>query len=184
MKHINNYLPVVFCLIALTVFGAIIYKHETHIKHGKDIYIRLAPTDPRSLIQGDYMTLGHDFYFTKNTDDLYAYGERFYEHYQDRTHVLIWVLTNDKNMVIKSRFDKSEFNKDEQSQLRPLIINNPNNYVFNFYSASSSFLFAEGLGNCYEKATFAHQKTDDKGNPILVDLVDDELESLGCETVH
>nr|MBS9778464.1 GDYXXLXY protein [Gammaproteobacteria bacterium] len=49
------------------------------------------------------------------------------------------------------------------------------------YPASNSFLFAEGLGKCYEQATYAKIFLADDGKAILGDLVNDDLQSLECE---
>ena len=42
-------------------------------------------------------------------------------------------------------------------------------------------MFAEGLAECYAKATYALFKVNTKGEPILADLVGDNLNSLQCE---
>lgn len=47
-------------LAALLVLGAVnysIHAKEQIIRHGEPIYLALAPVDPRSLMQGDYMAL-------------------------------------------------------------------------------------------------------------------------------
>ena len=41
----------------LAVANAGIWQKETLIANGRPIYIELAPVDPRSLMQGDYMAL-------------------------------------------------------------------------------------------------------------------------------
>lgn len=50
----------VFFITTIIVFSALnilIYKKEATIRDGKTVFLDLAPVDPRSLIQGDYMIL-------------------------------------------------------------------------------------------------------------------------------
>ncbi|MDH6594263.1 putative membrane-anchored protein [Variovorax sp. TBS-050B] len=42
---------------ALMVANGAIYDKENVIRHGQPVFVRLAPVDPRSLMQGDYMRL-------------------------------------------------------------------------------------------------------------------------------
>ena len=42
-------------------------------------------------------------------------------------------------------------------------------------------MFAEGLAGCYAKATDALFKVNTKGEPILADLVGDNLNRLQCK---
>ena len=199
----NRFLPLVFAIIAFVVFGVIILKHERHIAQGDDIYIKLTPVDPRSLIQGDYMQIAYDFHWAlpksdesitstasadeviTSDDTLWQQQEDYFDahrhHYKGKSRITIWVVLDDRKRVIKSTFDKSELSTTEQSSARPLVIKNPRDYHRLFYAAASSFMFAEGLADCYANAQYAHQRTDTQGNPILIGLVDDELQSLACE---
>ena len=45
------------CAIVLLLINYSIYQREQHIAHGQTVYVQLAPVDPRSLMQGDYMAL-------------------------------------------------------------------------------------------------------------------------------
>ena len=44
-------------LVILILVNWSIYQKEQHLAHGKSVYLKLAPVDPRSLMQGDYMAL-------------------------------------------------------------------------------------------------------------------------------
>ncbi len=63
-----------------------------------------------------------------------------------------------------------------------LILQNPNNRYSELYPASRSFLFAEGLADCYQQAEYAEFKVDEQGNAILTALKGDQLQDLGCES--
>ena len=48
---------VIMLVIILAVINFSIYSKEQHLKQGDTVYLKLAPVDPRSLMQGDYMAL-------------------------------------------------------------------------------------------------------------------------------
>lgn len=48
-------------MLALVVANAAIWEKETLISTGQVVFVELAPVDPRSLMQGDYMTLNYAF---------------------------------------------------------------------------------------------------------------------------
>ena len=53
-------LSVLGLLVTLGVVNVAIWQKEDIIAHGRPVYIRLAPVDPRSLMQGDYMALNFE----------------------------------------------------------------------------------------------------------------------------
>ncbi len=53
-------IAIVTLLIALLLVNWSIYKKEDLLENGKVIFLKLAPIDPRSLMQGDYMALRFD----------------------------------------------------------------------------------------------------------------------------
>lgn len=57
MKHWRAALIVIGLLAALAVANHAIFGHERTLREGRVLLLELAPVDPRSLMQGDYMTL-------------------------------------------------------------------------------------------------------------------------------
>lgn len=47
-------------LLVLGVLNGIVWQRERLISEGRSVLLELAPVDPRSLMQGDYMRLGYD----------------------------------------------------------------------------------------------------------------------------
>ena len=47
-------------LAVLVVVNSAIWQKERHIAEGEVVYLELAPVDPRSLMQGDYMALNFE----------------------------------------------------------------------------------------------------------------------------
>jgi uncharacterized membrane-anchored protein len=46
-------------LIVLVALNFAIWDKEQALRHGETVYLELAPVDPRSLMQGDYMVLNY-----------------------------------------------------------------------------------------------------------------------------
>lgn len=101
--------------------------------------------------------------------------------YHNKSSVKVWILKDKQDRLVKSAFTKAEFSPEEQVKLQPLILKNSHNYITSLYPAANSYLFAEGLTECYAQATYAHQKVDKDGKPMLVNLVDGELKPLTCK---
>lgn len=54
--RLNTLIALAFALVAGTA-ATIVRQHETTLAHGEMVLLELAPVDPRSLMQGDYMAL-------------------------------------------------------------------------------------------------------------------------------
>ncbi len=50
-------IALVTALAILLLVNLSIYEKEQHLTQGEVLFLELAPVDPRSLMQGDYMTL-------------------------------------------------------------------------------------------------------------------------------
>jgi uncharacterized membrane-anchored protein len=57
MKHWRTALIAIGLLAALAVANHAIFGHERTLREGRVLLLELAPVDPRSLMQGDYMAL-------------------------------------------------------------------------------------------------------------------------------
>ena len=57
MDKLSKILILVGAVLVFGVTSYSIFEKESLLKNGKEIYLKLAPIDPRSLMQGDYMAL-------------------------------------------------------------------------------------------------------------------------------
>lgn len=170
-------MPLFLVVLSLIVFLAMIIKNEVHLQHSESIYVRLKPVDPRSLIQGDYMVLSYQLYFSDvgqqlNKDDVVIF--------KNKSKVLAYVELDAQGKVIRTSFDSKRLENDPV-MLHRLMLNNPSNQVDSLYPASNSFLFAEGLAECYQAAQYAEFKVNQQGKAILASLRGEDLEDLACE---
>ena len=146
--------------------------------------MRLAPVDPRSILQGDYMALNYQLYFSAavgNTkDDVTSTEVMTMDQLHDRSHILSYVQLDTQRRVMKTSFDVRLL-KQYPQQVVKLLLKNPRNTFESLYPAANSYLFAEGLEPCYRNAQYAELKVKHNGQPLLVALVDKNLKSLNCE---
>ncbi|WP_010113158.1 GDYXXLXY domain-containing protein [Acinetobacter sp. P8-3-8] len=187
-------IPLCLALLSIAVFLGLIFKNEWHLKHSQSIYVRLQPVDPRSILQGDYMRLNYQLYFApqnsilENTDQQNTNQQNinqeehiFSGHYfdqiiQNKSSIVTYVELDPQRRVIHTSFEPLK-----NVQIQRLVLQNPNNRYTMLYPASKSFLFAEGLAECYQQAEYAEFKVDEQGNAILNALKGNQLQDLGCE---
>lgn len=167
----KKYVPIILACLCILMFLWIIVANEQHLKKSEAIYIKLQPVDPRSLIQGDYMQLNYELYLPE-----LANAEADFEVIQGKAHVLAYV-----ELDAMRRVKATTFEPQQNHQLQKLILKNPHNHSSALYPSTQSFLFAEGLGECYEKAQYAEFKVNREGKAILAGLKGEDLKDLGCE---
>jgi uncharacterized membrane-anchored protein len=160
------YIAVLVNLVGLLIFfNYSVLRKENTLKNGKLILIRLAPVDPRSLMQGDYMRLNYEIsnQLPMELDDLPKRG-------------YCVVKTDSAGVVIASaiRFqpEKSPLNEGE------LLVRYNRTNFWNIQIGAESFFFQEGQAQKYEQAKYGGIKVDEEGNSILVGLYDENLKKI------
>ncbi|AXY59439.1 GDYXXLXY domain-containing protein [Acinetobacter sp. WCHAc010052] len=174
-------IPLVIAILSVVFFLGLILKNEQHLKHSDSIYIQLAPVDPRSLIQGDYMVLNYDLSFydvavQKGDPHIPMNATAI----KNKSSVVAYVALDAQRRVVKTSLDPRLLEMYPSASHR-IVLKNPDNRLDRLYPASNSFLFAEGLAECYQAAQYAEFKVDERGNAILASLRGGDLKSLGCE---
>jgi uncharacterized membrane-anchored protein len=159
MKKQSQILIIINLLLLLGYFNWSIYQKEQTLRDGQLVLFELAPVDPRSLMQGDYMNL----HYREATSDLL--GDT-----QVATHGYA-VLNIDSNRVARIVRLKNT--------LEPL---NDNELVINYkivndrlFLGAESFFFEEGQDTLYQKATYGGLKVNAKGESLLVGLYDKDF---------
>lgn len=174
-------IPLVIAMLSIVFFLGLILKNEQHLKQSDSIYIRLAPVDPRSLIQGDYMVLNYDLSFWGLPEQNYQTDIPTNDIViKNKSSVIAYVALDDRRRVVKTSFDQRLLEKYPSSSHR-IVLKNSDNRLDRLYPASNSFLFTEGLAECYQAAQYAEFKVDEKGNAILASLRGEDLKDLACE---
>lgn len=174
----KRYLPLILGALVLIVVNSNIVKQEQLIKTGESLFVKLRPVDPRSLLQGDYMALAYDLNIDSASKEQ-ALEKQSHAQISLLSYLLI-VTLDDNQRVIASTFAEPNALANNQ---RKLIVKKTGreSWQTDFYPASDSFLFAEGLAKCYEQAEYAELKVSETGKPLLYRLTDDNLKPLDCE---
>lgn len=154
-------------LSTLLIFGVVnmgIWKSEKLIEQGETVLLELAPVDPRSLMQGDYMALRFaiaDAISAQLTDtDTSINGQVIVELDQQRRAKFVGV---DEQQPLKNGQLRLQF-RLRHGQVK---------------FATNAFFFQEGTGEIYESAKYGLFRVGQDGNLLLTHLVDEQLQPLG-----
>jgi uncharacterized membrane-anchored protein len=146
---------------------------EKHLAEGKIVYLNLAPVDPRSLMQGDYMALR--FQLTDNLSQALMKKN-------DRDRSAGYLIAADDYVVVSLDEHNIGTFKDIYTA-QPLA----RNELLLHYRvrggevklATNGFFFQEGHREYYEPARFGQFRVDDKGELLLTAMYDKDLNLLG-----
>ena len=178
-------IPLWLAAFSIALFLIMIGRHEWHLTHSDSIYVKLKPVDPRSILQGDYMALNYQLYFAELSPAMeliedHLPSDTAKAYFYNQPSILSYVQLDAQRRVIQTRFDPQLLN-DYPDASAKLVLRNPHNTFEGLYPAARSFLFAEGLEPCYRNAQFAELKVRENGQPLLVNLVGENLKALNCE---
>lgn len=140
--------------------GAAIVENEAIVRNGRPVYIALAPVDPRSLMQGDYMALRFTLPPVPST------------------------LAHERELQAVARIDERNIATVTRIELSPakLAVDETRinlTYKRNWIIATDAFYFPEGQGKVYEQARFGEFRLRPNGSLLLIGLADKDLVGLG-----
>ena len=146
-------------LIVLYFIFAVVRK-ERLLTDGKLVLLELAPVDPRSLMQGDYMRLN------------YAIGQNLqYDSIPPRGYCVVKLQSNGVAQRVRLQKNRSPLNSGET-----IIEYTLGQWTINI--GAESYFFQEGQSKKYEMAKYGGIKVDEKGNSVLVGLYDSSLKKI------
>ncbi len=147
-------------ILLLAFFNWNVYQKEKIINEGQLVLLRLAPVDPRSLMQGDYMRLNYELTSSLNlkNDSSFKYA----------------IVSLDAKKV--ANFIRTQENLDNiNSNEIPLKLKMSGK---NYRIGAESYFFEEGKSKYFEKAKYGGIKIDTYGNSILIGLFDENQQFL------
>ncbi len=162
-------------VLVLAVVNWLIFAKEKHLAEGKVVYLNLAPVDPRSLMQGDYMALR--FAMANDVNDALPKTQEYNSrrHNADTSDGYVIVTLNDKHIAtFKSIYQDQVLSEDEM-----LMRYRVRNGAVKF--ATNAFFFQEGHAEYYEKARFGQFRVNASGDLLLAGMYDKALNKLGPE---
>lgn len=153
-------------VLALALVNTSIYQRERLLTQGQVVWLELAPVDPRSLIQGDYMALR--FAVTNQAFGAWEMS-REPESMDGRL-----VLQRDATGVARFlRFDDGGPLAGNQVRMRYRVRNGEPRF------ATNAFFFQEGTAELYQGARYGEFRVDRDGEAILTGLRDEGFRLLG-----
>jgi uncharacterized membrane-anchored protein len=150
-------------LAILVLANHSIYSRERLLAEGRVVLLELAPVDPRSLMQGDYMALR----FRAANE---AFGRRAREGLADG-HI---VLQMDANGVGKfARLDDGAPLAADEVRIRYRVREEQVKF------ATNAYFFQEGHAKYYERARYGEFRVAPDGECLLTGMRGAKLEPLG-----
>ncbi|WP_420603562.1 GDYXXLXY domain-containing protein [Flagellimonas sp.] len=156
MKKVKWGIVLLNLLILLIVFNNNVVKKEAILSDGQLILLELAPVDPRSLIQGDYMQLRYAISEDIEPDSI-----------PKRGFCVVKLRPDGVAERVRLQKDRSPVAENEH------LIEYSGKSWRGINIGAESFFFQEGKAENYENAKYGGLKVDEKGNSILVGLYDD-----------
>lgn len=145
-------------VVVAAACNGLIYQKEQTLTHGRQVFLKLAPVDPRSLMQGDYMRLRYDLANQLRTTHLPPDGR-------------LIVQLDAEGVGTTARLEDD----------KPLA---PNETLLRYRDregvrlGAESFFFQEGQAELYDKAKYGELRVDASGDSVLVGLRGEKLEVL------
>lgn len=160
----SRWLPAIALTLLSTglVAGASIHKQQI-LAHGQTVLLPLAPVDPRSLMQGDYMVLR------------YALEEEL-PRVEIPRHGRLVIRVDDDGVGHFVRIDDDRELGERELRIEYRLREGWNGRL---RIGAESFLFEEGVARIYEDARFGELIVADDGEVVLIGLRDADRLALG-----
>ncbi|MCT4656903.1 MAG: GDYXXLXY domain-containing protein [Cohaesibacter sp.] len=155
----------IWLLPILVLFNLSIFQKEELLQEGELIYLQLAPADPRSLMQGDYMRLAYEIAIKARAaaSAEKGPGERKGQMVlqRDEKQIARFVALSAQEPLAEGQFLFPYTRTGNRISIKP-----------------ASYLFQEGLAEHYETARYAMIRRDPSGDYVLSGLADEKLQDL------
>ena len=162
-------------LVGMSILVAVnfaIWQKEQLLTHGKTVILALAPVDPRSLMQGDYMRLRF-----QAEQDMQRY------------------LPYKKDSSVADGYVIVSLNDQHIGEVQGVVSELPATLAVNQWPlryriragelrfATNAFFFQEGHADDYAQARYGEFKVNNDGEMLLANLRGQHLEVLGFQSI-
>ena len=157
----RNLLLWLFAFLTLSAINILVIQKERLLKNGQTVYLELAPVDPRSLIQGDYMRLRYAI--SRKVQNNASQHDGFIVVQLDANHIAEYVRIHNPEITLA---------EDE-------ILLRFRQRMFDVRIGPESFFFQEGHAKYYDVARYGEFRVSKSGDALLAGLRGKDLEELG-----
>jgi len=161
MKKYKWPLIILNLLIVLVYINYTIGQKEKLLHDGQLVLLELAPVDPRSLMQGDYMALR------------YSISQELRDHDFPKRGYCV-VTLDSIGVAHRVRLQETTSPKNDGEYL--IEYTSPNQWNINI--GAESYFFQEGDAEKYEDAKYGGVKIDENGNSLLIGLYDEHQNKI------
>jgi uncharacterized membrane-anchored protein len=162
---IRRVVVLVWLVVILALVNWSIAHKEAVLRDGTPLLIELAPVDPRSLIQGDYMRLEY-----RITRDIAGH---YYE-WPRTGHIVVSADANNIAQFVRRHDGSMPLAAGEHLLLY-------RHRGGRFRIGTDAFYFQEGHAWRYDQAKYGELRVDGSGESLLIGLRDAERRPLGAE---
>lgn len=167
----NRIIVVAALVLILALVNWSIWGKERHLAEGEVVFLELAPVDPRSLMQGDYMALRFGL---ANQVQRARYAGHTEGGERQVADGYVVVRLDAQRVAHFERLGASEEALEvDEMRLRYRLRSGQVQF------ATDAFFFQEGHAERYEPARYGQFRVNENGEPLLVALHDAGLEPLG-----
>lgn len=149
-------------IIVLAGLNGLVIHKELILRAGTPVFLKLAPADPRSLIQGDYMRLAYEI----------TRGPLAAEAMRENRRGAIVIRLDSRGVGQFVRIHHGEPLGENELLLRYKRRGTVS-------LGAESFFFQEGHAKYYERARYGELRVAPSGHSVLVGLRGEKLEPLG-----
>ncbi|WP_282014038.1 GDYXXLXY domain-containing protein [Marinifilum flexuosum] len=147
-------------ILVLFLFNKSIIEKEKILSDGKLVLLRLAPVDPRSLMQGDYMRLNYEISRNISIANI-----------PKRGFCIVRLDENGIGTKVRLQNDVKPISDGEYA-----IEYTTSNRSINI--GAESYFFEEGQAEKYDSAKYGGLKIYNQGSSILIGLYDENLRKI------
>ncbi|AYV36955.1 hypothetical protein EFI48_09085 [Aeromonas veronii] len=166
MKPVTRQLALLLsCLALLAGINATVWRYEHAMSSGEVVLLRLAPVDPRSLMQGDYMRLNYEIARELTSRDAQTTQNKGSDTLVIRldAHQVASLVADGKPDRLASDERLLQVHQSErQWQIGP-----------------DAYFFEEGTAEQYEAARYGEFRLQADGKTLLVGLRDEAYQPIG-----
>lgn len=181
--QLAQWIPLAMVIASLLLINWQIHKKETLLDSGRSLVLQLAPVDPRSIMQGDYMRLR------------FAVQNQIRNHFEQQQQGLSYQQIKESSFngfaILKlGENNVATFGRVAGSDLDSYLDLNPQNTNqeqvkipfrkrgFQILLSTDAYYFQEGKAEHFQQAKYGEFKLSDDGEMILSHLLDESFNRL------
>jgi len=161
------------CLLIIALINWSIIGKERLLAEGRVVYLKLAPVDPRSLMQGDYMALDYEVARAALRALPDTAGDRNSATGLQPHDGRIVVLLDNRSIASFARIEDQHPLAENEFLLRYRVRNGRVKF------ATNAFFVQEGTAHRFQDARYGMFRAGPDGELLLTGLCDDSLRELG-----